>query len=65
MRLFFALQQTLVGALRLNLPIAEDAPLSSGLTLLYLLFAQTFWPVYARTHGAAVVDGHIVYSTEA
>lgn len=101
MPLFFALQQTLEGALWLTLPMAEDAPLSSELALLYLLFAQTFWPIYApvavslteadhtrrrlmrvcagvgmaigsyllwgilaRSHGAAVVDGHIVYFTE-
>lgn len=44
--LFFALQQGMEGALWLTLPVAADASISTGLTLLYLLFAQTFWPVY-------------------
>lgn len=99
--LFFALQQGMEGALWLTLPVAEDASISTGLTLLYLLFAQTFWPVYApiaaactepddrrrrlmlvcaglggaisiyllwgiiaRSHGAGIVAGHIVYVSE-
>jgi hypothetical protein len=42
----FGLQQCAEGLLWLNLPVAPDAPGSANLTLLYLLFAQVFWPVY-------------------
>lgn len=45
--LCFAAQQCIEGALWLNLPIAPDAAGSARLTLLFLLFAQVFWPIYA------------------
>ncbi|MGA3001898.1 MAG: DUF6629 family protein [Acetobacteraceae bacterium] len=45
--LFFASQQCVEGLLWLNLPVAPDGPGSAGLTLLFLVFAQVFWPVYA------------------
>jgi hypothetical protein len=31
----------------LNLPLASDGLLSTTLTLLYLVFAEVFWPLYA------------------
>ena len=45
--LFFASQQCVEGLLWLNLPVAPDGPGSAGLTLLFLLFAQVFWPIFA------------------
>jgi len=45
--LFFAIQQSIEGLLWLQLPLAPDGSASTGLTLLYLLFADVFWPVYA------------------
>lgn len=45
--LLFALQQGVEGLLWLELPRAPAGPLAAGLTLLYLLLAQVFWPVYA------------------
>jgi hypothetical protein len=45
--LFFALQQSIEGLLWLNLPLAPDGLLSTTLTLLYLVFAEVFWPLYA------------------
>ncbi|MGA7808241.1 DUF6629 family protein [Bradyrhizobium sp.] len=45
--LFFALQQGIEGLLWLDLPLAQDEHVSSALTLLYLFFAEAFWPVYA------------------
>jgi hypothetical protein len=45
--LLFALQQTIEGLLWLNLPLAPAGPLSTALTLLYLFFAEAFWPLYA------------------
>ncbi len=99
--LFFALQQSIEGLLWLNLPVAPDGAISNGLTLLFLFFAEVFWPVYApmtvlliepnetrrrlmrlclamgvgvgafllwsiltRSHGAVILNGHIVYMTE-
>jgi hypothetical protein len=47
--IFFALQQSIEGLLWLNLPLAPDGSISTGLTLLFLLFAEVFWPVYAPT----------------
>ena len=47
MPLLFAVQQGLEGALWLNLPSATDATMSANLTLVYLLLAQVFWPIYA------------------
>jgi hypothetical protein len=45
--MFFALQQGLEGLLWLDLPIAPDGPMATGLTFLFLFFAEVFWPVYA------------------
>jgi len=45
--LFFALQQSIEGMLWLDLPSASDGLLSATLTLLYLVFAEVFWPLYA------------------
>ena len=44
--LLFALQQSIEGLLWLNLPLAPDGSLSTALTLLYLIFAEAFWPLY-------------------
>ena len=44
--LLFAIQQGIEGLLWLNLPVAPDGALSAGLTLLYLFFAEAFWPLY-------------------
>jgi hypothetical protein len=43
----FALQQSIEGLLWLDLPLAPDGLISAGLTLLFLFFAEVFWPVYA------------------
>jgi hypothetical protein len=45
--LLFALQQAIEGLLWLQLPLAPDGSISTGLTLIYLLFSNVFWPVYA------------------
>lgn len=45
--LFFAAQQSVEGLLWLTLPVAPNGPAATGLTLLFLLFAEAFWPVYA------------------
>jgi hypothetical protein len=45
--LFFALQQGLEGLLWLDLPIAPDGSMTTGLTFLFLFLAEVFWPVYA------------------
>jgi hypothetical protein len=45
--ILFALQQSIEGLLWLTLPFAPDGSTSTGLTLLFLLFAEVFWPVYA------------------
>jgi uncharacterized protein DUF6629 len=45
--LLFALQQCVEGSLWLSLPQAPDNSLSAPLTLLYLFFAEAFWPLYA------------------
>ena len=45
--LLFALQQGIEGLLWLNLPLAPAGSLSMALTLLYLFFAEAFWPLYA------------------
>jgi len=45
--LLFALQQGIEGFLWLNLPLAPGGSISTGLTVLFLFFAQVFWPVYA------------------
>ena len=45
--LLFATQQAIEGGLWLIMPASPNGVWASGLTLLYLLFAQVFWPVYA------------------
>jgi hypothetical protein len=45
--IFFALQQSVEGLLWLDLPLAPDGLIPTGLTLLFLFFAEVFWPVYA------------------
>lgn len=45
--LFFAAQQAVEGALWLTLPVAPESSISTALSLLFLLFAKVFWPVYA------------------
>jgi len=45
--LLFALQQAIEGALWLVLPDAPHGPAAQGLTVLYLILAQVFWPLYA------------------
>ena len=45
--LLFALQQTTEGLLWLNLPAAGEATFVAILTLVFLIFAEVFWPVYA------------------
>jgi hypothetical protein len=45
--LLFAAQQCVEGLLWLNLPVAPDVPGAPGLTLLFSLFAQVFWPIWA------------------
>jgi len=45
--LLFALQQCTEGLLWLNLPQAPDGFLSAFSTVLYLFFAEAFWPLYA------------------
>jgi hypothetical protein len=45
--LLFAFQQCVEGLLWLGLPQAPDCSLSAPLTVLYLFFAETFWPLYA------------------
>lgn len=45
--LIFAIQQVIEGALWLTLPSAPDGPTASGLTLAFLILAETFWPIFA------------------
>jgi uncharacterized protein DUF6629 len=45
--LIFAGQQTVEGCLWLTLPVDPDGAVSSLLTLLFLLYAKVFWPVFA------------------
>lgn len=45
--MLFAVQQGVEGLLWLGLPLAPGGATSTGLTFVYLLFAQVFWPVYA------------------
>jgi Family of unknown function (DUF6629) len=45
--ILFAMQQSIEGLLWLNLPLAPDGSISTGLTLLFLFFAQVLWPIYA------------------
>jgi hypothetical protein len=43
--LLFAFQQCIEGLLWLSLPVAPDGSLSTALTILYLFFAEAFWPL--------------------
>ena len=45
--LLFALQQALEGTLWIDLPLAPGGSVATGLTLLFLFFAEVFWPIYA------------------
>jgi hypothetical protein len=45
--ILFALQQGIEGLLWLEIPVAPSGWAAGSLTLLYLLFAQVLWPVYA------------------
>jgi uncharacterized protein DUF6629 len=45
--LLFGLQQTLEGLLWIDLPRTQGGSYATGLTLLFLFFAEVFWPVYA------------------
>lgn len=46
MPILFAIQQSIEGLLWLNLPLAPDGPVAPTLTLMFLLLAEVFWPVY-------------------
>ena len=43
----FGLQQAVEGLQWLTLPLAPGSSISTGLTVLYLFFAEVLWPVYA------------------
>lgn len=45
--LIFAGQQAIEGCLWLTLPVDPEGAMSSLLTLLFLLYAKVFWPVFA------------------
>jgi hypothetical protein len=45
--LLFALQQSIEGLLWVELPAAPTGSLAAGLTMLFLFFAEVFWPIYA------------------
>jgi len=45
--ILFALQQAIEGLLWLHLPTAPAGAAAARLTFLFLLFAESFWPVYA------------------
>jgi hypothetical protein len=45
--LIFAAQQAVEGCLWLTLPVDPNGPVSSLLTLLFLLYAKVFWPAFA------------------
>ncbi len=46
MPILFAVQQSIEGLLWLTLPAAPDGRFATGLMLLFLFFAEAFWPVY-------------------
>lgn len=46
MPIMFAVQQSIEGLLWLSLPVAPEGPAATGLTLLFLLMAEVFWPLY-------------------
>jgi hypothetical protein len=45
--ILFALQQSVEGLLWLDLPLAPDGAITTGLTFIFLFFSEVFWPVYA------------------
>ena len=45
--LIIAVQQAIEGCLWLTLPVDPEGPVSSLLTLLFLLYAKVFWPAFA------------------
>ena len=45
--LLFAFQQSIEGLLWLSLPLTPDGSLAVALTVIYLFFAEAFWPLYA------------------
>ena len=49
MPLLFAAQQAVEGLLWLKLPMAPSAAEASSLTLVFLIYAKVFWPVYVPT----------------
>ena len=44
--IFFATQQSIEGLLWLDLPLEPAGPMATGLPLLFLFFAEVFWPIY-------------------
>ncbi len=46
MPIVFAVQQTVEGLLWLTLPLAPEGAIANGLTLLFLVLAEVFWPLY-------------------
>ncbi|WP_429933630.1 DUF6629 family protein [Agrobacterium vitis] len=44
--IIFAIQQSIEGLLWLTLPVAPGGSVATTLTLLFLLFAEVFWPAY-------------------
>lgn len=58
MPLLFSLQQAVEGLLWLMLPVAPSGGEASALTLVFLIYAKVFWPVYAPVAVALVeTDG--------
>lgn len=47
MPLVFAAQQAIEGLLWLKLPFAPEGEVAHGLTVMFLVFADSFWPIYA------------------
>ena len=45
--LLFGLQQAIEGLQWLSLPVAPESATSTGLTIVYLFFAEVLWPLYA------------------
>lgn len=52
--LFFAVQQSVEGALWLALPVAPEGPACVALTNTFLVFALLFWPLYAPLAALAI-----------
>ncbi len=59
MPIVFAIQQSIEGLLWLNLPLAPDGPASTTLTLMFLLLAQVFWPLYVPSMMLSVESDEI------